>query len=273
MWGVYPESSRRLRARRRVHHVRCFRGERQAPFAPKSRYKVARSRRDLPTDILPPTATNYGNYQGNILITLLPFIEQDALFQRAMTKPFETWEADSGKVKETPIKLYQCPSDYTSINGRHPNEWGAAGYSCNLQLFGGCQPVAPARVPRYTLANIPDGPSNTVAFGEQFTVQQRYGFGGANLWASPGIDPVPYSYQWQWPPVIANNRTFGEEAFGVPQINATRDIADKRFAHTAHSAMTTLLADGSVRGVANVSPATWRNALMPDDGNVLGSDW
>jgi hypothetical protein len=34
------------------------------------------------------------------------------------------------------------------------------------------------------------------------------------------------------------------------------------------------LGDGSVRNVStSVSPATWRNAMLPDDGNVLGSDW
>src|SRR5262249_42444199 len=34
------------------------------------------------------------------------------------------------------------------------------------------------------------------------------------------------------------------------------------------------LGDGSVRNVApSISTATWRNAVSPKDGNVLGSDW
>jgi hypothetical protein len=38
--------------------------------------------------------------------------------------------------------------------------------------------------------------------------------------------------------------------------------------------MNVALADGSVRFVsASVSQATWTNALLPNDGNVLGSDW
>ncbi len=34
------------------------------------------------------------------------------------------------------------------------------------------------------------------------------------------------------------------------------------------------LGDGSVRAVTtSISVTTWRNACIPDDGNVLGSDW
>ena len=34
------------------------------------------------------------------------------------------------------------------------------------------------------------------------------------------------------------------------------------------------LADGSARVVSySMSPQTWLSALLPDDGQVLGSDW
>ncbi|HJZ57186.1 MAG TPA: hypothetical protein VKE74_19610, partial [Gemmataceae bacterium] len=34
------------------------------------------------------------------------------------------------------------------------------------------------------------------------------------------------------------------------------------------------LADGSVRSVSTaISPVTWRRALIPNDGEVLGPDW
>jgi prepilin-type N-terminal cleavage/methylation domain-containing protein len=43
---------------------------------------------------------------------------------------------------------------------------------------------------------------------------------------------------------------------------------------TTHEVMTAALGDGSVRSVSSqVSAATWRNAWIPSDGNVLGSDW
>src|SRR5262249_2580227 len=42
--------------------------------------------------------------------------------------------------------------------------------------------------------------------------------------------------------------------------------------HTA--AMIVGLGDGSVRTVSSsISVTTWRNACIPDDGNVLGNDW
>ena len=219
------------------------------------------------------SAPKYGDYEGSILVTLLPYIEQDALFQCAMTNRALTWEASAGprRVLETPMNLYQCPSDATIVGGLAPNGWGASSYSCNLQLFGAVRGGGQSDVPRYALSAIPDGTSNTIAFSEQFAIQKRYDFGGGNLWAYPGID---YAGQWQWPPVFANTRTFGSDAFGVPQTNATREIADKRFAHSAHSVVNCCLADGSIRGVgASVTQATWQNALTPADGNVLGSDW
>jgi hypothetical protein len=34
------------------------------------------------------------------------------------------------------------------------------------------------------------------------------------------------------------------------------------------------LADGSTRAISEgISQATWWNAVVPDDGNVLGPDW
>jgi len=40
------------------------------------------------------------------------------------------------------------------------------------------------------------------------------------------------------------------------------------------SVMVCAVGDGSTRTVSsNISSATWLNACIPDDGNVLGSDW
>ena len=220
-------------------------------------------------------APQFGNYEGCILLTLLPFIEQDTLFKAAMTNRASTWEASAGPnlVRATPVKTYQCPSDPTIINGFTARtelpSWAGTSYSANLQLFGSVRAGGISDVPQYTLATIPDGTSNTIAFGEQLATSEGSG-GGGNLWAYPAID-----FQWQWPPVIANTRTHGAAAFNVPQINATRATADKRFASSGHSStITCCLADGSVRGVGtSITQATWQTALTPADGNPLGNDW
>src|SRR6516162_8369556 len=52
-------------------------------------------------------APSYGNYQGDILITLLPYIEQQNLFNLAIANPADTWDP----VRTTPVKTFQCPSD------------------------------------------------------------------------------------------------------------------------------------------------------------------
>ena len=59
-----------------------------------------------------------------------------------------------------------------------------------------------------------------------------------------------------------------------------RDTGDSRtcdgnLAHAPRTAgILTALCDGSVRLVNNsVSGVTWWNAIRPDDGSVLGTDW
>jgi prepilin-type N-terminal cleavage/methylation domain-containing protein len=210
-------------------------------------------------------APQYGNYQGGILITLLPFIEQSNLYQLAIANPGDTWDP----VRTTPVKTYQCPADPTLSNGWSANQvggWMGSSYSANFQLFGAVRAGGNADAPQYNIGNIPDGTSNTIAFGEQYAAN----YNGGNLWAYPGID-----WSWQWTPVIANTRTLGGNALGVPQFRPTQAQADKTLAQSGHTGQVlVLLADGSVRGVtAGVSQLTWQYALTPDDGNPLGSDW
>ena len=95
-------------------------------------------------------APAYGNYQGNIFITLLPYIEQNSLFTAALTNPANTWDngatagsqpplTGSNWVRTQAVKTYQCPSDFTLSNGYsdlYVGSWAGTSYSANLQLFG-----------------------------------------------------------------------------------------------------------------------------------------
>jgi prepilin-type N-terminal cleavage/methylation domain-containing protein len=228
---------------------------------------------------LPPLTSSTGfptggYYQGCILITLLPYIEQDSLFKLAIVNPGDTWDAATGNptnptVRQTPIKTYQCPADFTLSNGWSAVQiggWMGTSYSANFQVFGPVRAGGNADAPSYSIANIPDGTSNTIGFGEQYAAC----YNGGNLWAYPGID-----WSWQWTPVIANTRTFPGVAFGVPQSNPTQAVADKRFSQSAHTGQVLVgLMDGSVRGVnSSVSQLTWQYALQADDGQTLGSNW
>jgi prepilin-type N-terminal cleavage/methylation domain-containing protein len=228
-------------------------------------------------------APQYGNYNGSIFFTLLPFIEQDNLFKAGVANNNDTWDAavpgsPGMAVRFEPIKTYQCPSDFTLSNGWCSNQvgkWMGSSYGANFQVFGTVRAGATADAPQYTLNNIPDGTSNTVAFAENYAAVSN----GSSAWAYPGID---YGL-WNVCPIIANTRVLNPAngypyqtyAFGLPQIQPTQAQAVKAVAQGIHTGQIMVgLMDGSVRGVSgSVSQPTWQNALTPADGNVLGSDW
>jgi len=248
--------------------------------------------------VLPPLTASYnpppngavGGYAGGILLTLLPYIEQQSLFTYAMagagvaTPKADTWSptipgapSPGDNIREVTVPIYQCPADFTITNGWAQNQiggWKAASYGANFQLFGPVRAGGNADAPRFTLANIRDGSSNTIAFGETYGTCQSPGENFGNLWAYPGID-----WSWQWTPVIANTRSHGNFAFTLPQFqptsNTTNGTCNKRLAQANHSGgMVTLLGDASVRIVTSgVSQPTYQMALTPDDGNPLPSDW
>ena len=245
---------------------------------------------DLPALTSSPAAPRYGNYQGGILVTLLPHLEQNALFQAAMTNPTQTWNADVNGVplRQIRVSTYECPSDWTMsyvATSTQISGWAGGSYSTNYQLYGPVRAGGIADVPRFGIGNIPDGASNTVSFTEQYAAC-AIGLGNdcGVLWAMPGVD-----VNWHWTPVIGNSRTppfgfAGSPGYGSwtypPQGNPVisqygSKSCGKSNAESGHSfGVQCLLADGSVRRVSSsISESTWQNALTPGDGQVLGSDW
>jgi len=229
-------------------------------------------------DKLPPCTTSYsssppGQYQGGILITLLPYVEQDGLYRVALTNTGSTWDGWDGVmyVRQRALKVYMCPSDPTISNGysgAQVGQWGAASYACNFQVFGTVRLGGNADTPAFTIGNIPDGTSNVIGFSEVFSATNGNAYG--SLWAYPGID-----WSWAWHPVICDTRVWGNAWDFTPQTSLfNSSAAGKERAQTAHASIQTLLMDGSVRGVApSITAATWRDALIPNDGRVLGTDW
>ncbi len=171
----------------------------------------------------------YGAYNGGILFTLLPFIEQQVLNQSGTTfNPQAVWSApippssnstlaaNNLPLQSQPVKVYVCPADATVLNGLSSAQtqtaatsgiypWAASSYSANYQLFGTVNNIDPQGVtntvginnsfgPTFNIGNIPDGSSNTLMFGEQFSAC-NYPFSGnptnnilaGTLWAYPGI--------------------------------------------------------------------------------------
>jgi prepilin-type N-terminal cleavage/methylation domain-containing protein len=221
-----------------------------------------------------------------------------------------TWEAPN-YVRLNPVPTYQCPSDPTLVGGGWASNqvggWQGASYGANVQMFGLVY-MNGAFAPKYKIDTIRDGSSNTIGFGETYAAcgwgvyrngtWEYANLGAGNLWAHPA-----YIADWghsHWAPVIANSQfewSSGTSLFtvatnpgtntvvpgdknwgswdGLPQFQPTDAQCNKFNAQAIHSSgMMAGMMDGSVRNVGPlVTQLTYKNALMPADGQVLGSDW
>jgi hypothetical protein len=192
----------------------------------------------------------------------------------------------------TPIKLFLCPADPTQQNGMSVNSvytpplLAAASYALNFQLFAGGQDNSTTTTPgdctsTYTIANIPDGTSNTVMFAERAASNNRISIN----------NPPQYyfgSNSWGWPVSDAyDGEVFFSAGFArpeqggvvIPQFNPSGiSGANPPYWQTCQGFHTGIcvvgMGDGSVRALSSgVGLSTWTDAVLPADGNVLGSDW
>jgi len=214
------------------------------------------------------------NYPGSpFFFTLLPHIEQDNVY-RAVGQSGASWGTAGGvNGQQVVIKTFLCPSDASHNNGQNPqNSWTISSYSRNYWMFdtgGGYQPQAGGHyftLSKYTVANIPDGTSNTLGITERYAYMSAYGW--SSLWSHHGQDRFHWGYA-QWAPV------YGPWGLYLPQVGVTPKNAAYYRPNGGHSGTSqVLLMDGSVRGVGQgVSQANWSNAINPADGQVLPGNW
>jgi prepilin-type N-terminal cleavage/methylation domain-containing protein len=242
------------------------------------------SHSQLPALTSSPSAPKYGNYNGGILLTLLPYLEQDNVFKIGMIDPANTWEAldpvTNKRTRQFGIQVYLCPSDFSVNDGWAQNqvgEWKAASYAANQRIFGSVRAGGNADAPGFRINTIPDGSSNVIMTTEVYATCSGNSNCGT-LWAYPGID-----WSWCWHAVVANARTHNANvsypastggAWQLPQFQPTIATCDKRRAQSSHSGtIITQLGDASVRTVSsNITLENWARALMPDDGTPL-TEW
>lgn len=245
---------------------------------------------------LPPLTsadTGAGSYNGTILLTLMPFVEQQGLYNQRLATPANTFIGPPAT--PIPVKTYYCPSDFSVSGGVNDQGFAAASYGANYQLFGTVVQNT-AFTPQYRLDTIPDGTSNTVAFAEH--ISTGYTSGGRALlvwdaWSTTGTCYYTTSFgdanHGPWigvdaaMPQLSGWCTEGDYLNGAGpyywysiQVGVKSDASNHRCStSSAHpSVFQVALADGSVRVVnGNITQATWIDALTPGDGHVLGSDW
>jgi prepilin-type N-terminal cleavage/methylation domain-containing protein len=228
-------------------------------------------------ELIPGRCPNSGD--GGVLFWLLPFVEQQNLFNACQCKGGTGHDPEQGiqGIITEKLKLYTCPGDPTWNQGYR---YGIGCYAVNGLIFH----FAGAGYPNFP-SSITDGTSNTVFFAETYSAGT--------------ITGIAYGTLWWW-----NNNLFQDSATsgdcsalsfwgptaGLPlflpsvsycQANIARDVWGGRFsvcqcrATGAHTGVVNVgMGDGSTRAVAQgISGITWYYACTPTGGEVLGPDW
>ena len=240
--------------------------------------------------------------EGSCLYFLLPFVEQDNLHRTMFVSTNRPGGAVPRFLGTLAPKVYRSPADPT-LPANGVVRIGSPAYDCAVVSYS---PNIQAFRARTGVANFSrsfaDGLSNSVLFAERYAVCPDST--GRNAWLgrdfgktripqggswSGAIDPFedgtlgvwnggngtqnPY-FGW-YRAAGAPPSTFIEDTtLNLPQIAPKPADCNPFTTQTPHRVMLVGLADGSVRGVSGtLSAATWRSALLPNDGQVLGSDW
>jgi len=226
---------------------------------------------------------------------LLPFIEQNNLYQQVQVNPLRQQNTALANV----VKTYVCPSDpssgmwgfganMTRQNGGKP-PLGATNYVANVLVFN---PVSPGTI----ISAIPDGTTNTIIIAETYQycngVRNNGGTTGGNkdgpAWGFMVVSMQGGGYNI---PIYGCydagfydcSRNFDQGGV-LFQVNPTPDgpppanggngceFQATQSGHTGGMVVT--MGDGSVRVVSpGISANTWFTVNQPADGLVPGSDW
>ena len=156
-------------------------------------------------------STNVTCYTQNWTFTMLPYIEQQSLFNQT---PLTTVAEFDAKIRPVPLSVFQCPSSptpmttpvgtlvtnltcYQGVTGRYRGDWRSpanGGASQDLGVIATTN-ISGANLKIGILA-ITDGTSNTIAFGERPPVlrtQGDYYDWGWGLHGNPNIDSIMWA--------------------------------------------------------------------------------
>jgi len=237
-------------------------------------------------------ATTGGTQRGMVFhYNLLPYIEQDNVYKAGAGYSF-MW--DNPTVRNATPKAFLCPSDPSHSNGFRPGstDWACTSYWNNGFIFQSTRSYDPSAgnnqglwktESKYTIANIPDGTSNTIGMLERFSnIYPTYGW--AMLWAHPA-DSSHWGPNNQWTssytagdnagPYGVRNYNINAPASYPPQIGYKASNSYPYNPSSGHStSILVSMMDGSVRNVgAGVSGTTWNYVIVPDEGGVIQGNW
>jgi hypothetical protein len=165
-----------------------------------------------------------------------------------------------------PPAVYLDPGDpATPDGGTVPGPGGSAlgvtGYAANVQALGHYEYGSrPARLPD----SFPDGLSSTILFAERSVTCGAV----SPVWLKTRADATG-------PMFALRDGPTGPPRIIPPQFQSAEADCNPNTVQAAHpGVLLVLLADDSVWPVGpGVSPATWRAAVLPADGQRPGGDW
>jgi prepilin-type N-terminal cleavage/methylation domain-containing protein len=227
-------------------------------------------------ELLPPSIgcypstspTNVGfvnNGNGGILLHLLPFVEQVAVYKSLGTNDgrnggkwtYSEWGPGNGSQY---IPVYQCPSDVS--NPQTANQ-SRTSYVNNGQIFRHNYMWGPVGLARYP-ASMPDGTSSTIFFSEGYR-ECAYGTYNDRFW--PDWGGVAYSSDVGDP--TGPNAGFVLNALPINgNFQANCDGGRAAMIHTG--VVLCGMGDGSVQLITNgVAPAIWWAAWTPAGNETI----
>jgi type II secretory pathway pseudopilin PulG len=246
---------------------------------------------------LPPLFGSYGQGYGSLFFHLLPFDEQQNVYQEGydpLTRLYDPgwisdgkggWISVKGIIKPptwpgaTLIKVYRCPSDPSLGNAL---DWynGDSSYAGNFQVFGKAATNAwqgAARIP----ASFPDGTSNTILFAEKYArcdgpASVDSGELGGTWWARgfDGMDLLMPVFARAWGPGSTGIGPASKFLVQPRPFTGSEANCIAALACTPHSVLEIAIADGSVRSLApGIDPKLWWGRCTPNGNEVIGSDW
>jgi prepilin-type N-terminal cleavage/methylation domain-containing protein len=236
-----------------------------------------------------PTATTAGRF-GSLFFHLLPFVEQDSLYQQSWTTtgPYGTAPCNfippgyyCGTIGQVSApRVFVCPSDpsiasggFTSATFPNWGYWTATSYAGNWQVFGNNGTTPPMAWQNYPDLgkSFLDGTTNTILFAEKYTTA-RGSLNGQDAWEN-GLN----NFIAVFAVTIPYQNYSSDGSFAPPpamfqvQPNPYQTVCDGRLASTPHPAMNACFGDGSVRTLAaSIDPNTvWWPLLTPSGGETL----
>jgi prepilin-type processing-associated H-X9-DG protein len=191
----------------------------------------------------PPVVGEFQNKTGTLHFFILPFIEQQNLYNGANA----VWDNDTwGKH----LDVFVDRRDATAPPGGTYRDWLATtNYPANWMVFGDGKGGG-------TFAQITDGTSNTLMYAQRFQVCRD----APTAWGYPSV--------YTWAPMFAY---YNQALF---QVSPRPDQCDPERPQAIGGAINVAMCDGSVRSVSDrISAQTWANVCDPADGNVIGDDF